>query len=286
MIGKGQEERRKVRRKKEKRLNQWSEERMRAAIDEYRETMEAGRVPKLRFLARAYNVPKSTLQRRIKGKGDHTHAIGRKPFINERDEAELAELIKTLARRGFPIRMEDVQSLAFQFAKKGIKGFSEEKQKAGWTWFQGFMKRSNKLSMRKPEALSSSRASLFNRPVVMAWFDNYMQIVKSLDLEDSPSHIWNCDETGLQDYFLSSMVVGETGEPCYEITSGEKGETTCLASMNAAGEYGTKMIIFKGKRMKPQWLEGCPPFTMVRMSDNGWINSQLFVVVGLHNICF
>lgn len=85
----------------------------------------------------------------------------------------------------------------------------------------------------------------------MKWFSDYEEIIKSLGLENAPDHIWNCDETGLQDHFLSSRVVAEVGGPCFEVTAGEKGETTtCLASLNAAGGYGTTMIIFKGKRLK------------------------------------
>lgn len=38
---------------------------MRGAIAEFREIAEAGGVPQLRFLARAWNVPKSTLQPRV-----------------------------------------------------------------------------------------------------------------------------------------------------------------------------------------------------------------------------
>ena len=71
-------------------------------------------------------------------------------------------------------------------------------------------------------------------------------------------------------------MVAEVGGPCFEVTAGEKGvTTTCLASLNAAGVYGTTMIIFKGKRLKAEWLLGCPPNTVVKMSDNGWIISHL-----------
>lgn len=42
-------------------LNQWSEEKMRGAIAEYKEIRDNSEVPKLSMLARAWNVPKSTL---------------------------------------------------------------------------------------------------------------------------------------------------------------------------------------------------------------------------------
>jgi len=40
------------------------------------------------------------------------------------------------------------------------------------------------------------------------------------------------------------------------------------------------MAVFKGKRCKPQWLDNAPANTIVRMSDNGWINSELFLEWG------
>ena len=143
------------------------------------------------------------------------------------------------------------------------------------------MRRNIHLGIRKPEALSAARAAGFNPTVVMGWFQKFQEIIKTLGLEDVPSHIWNCDETGLQDHFHSTKVVAEVGAPCYEVTGGEKGvTTTCLASLNAAGGFGPTMIIFKGKRMKLEWLLGSPPNIFVKMSDNGWINSDLFVEWG------
>ncbi|KAK5891584.1 hypothetical protein CgunFtcFv8_018817 [Champsocephalus gunnari] len=47
-----------------RKLNQWRQDRMRAAIEEY--IIEDGGVPQLRLLARAWTVPKSTLQHRVK----------------------------------------------------------------------------------------------------------------------------------------------------------------------------------------------------------------------------
>ncbi|KAI9532614.1 hypothetical protein NQZ68_030556 [Dissostichus eleginoides] len=131
-----------------RKLNQWRQDRMRRAIEEYQQIIEDGGVPQLRLLARAWSVPKSTLQRRVKGNGHFNHTIGRKPFLPEKDEAELEEMIATLGKRGFPLRLDDIRTLAFQFAeKKGIKGFSQTTKKAGYRWFQGFLRRNPKLSI-------------------------------------------------------------------------------------------------------------------------------------------
>ncbi|XP_072563100.1 uncharacterized protein [Paramormyrops kingsleyae] len=259
--------------KGERRLNTWSEELMAAAISEYKQLEQEGQMPNLRLLARAWNVPKSTLQRRVRGKVQgHEHSMGRNPVLTKEEEEMLANLIKTLSKRGFPMRKPDVQRLAFQYAAaNGIRGFSEGKGKAGHYWFEGFVARNPSLSMRKPEA----RSACFTSTVVQQWFANYEELLRELEIQDMPSHIWNCDETRLQDHCTSSKVALELGAPCL------RGETTTvLASLNAAGQYGPLFIIFKGKRLRAEWLLGSPDNCMVRMSENGWMNSELFLEWG------
>lgn len=54
--------------RKGRKLNQWKkEERMAGAVAEFQRQVAQGQEPKLRFIARAWSVPKSTLQRRVKG---------------------------------------------------------------------------------------------------------------------------------------------------------------------------------------------------------------------------
>ena len=113
----------------------------------------------------------------------------------------------------------------------------KKKKRAGQYWFENFMRRNPDLSQRKPEALSAARAAGINPITIDKWFHQYF--LTELGIKDVPSHIWNCDETGVQDHFLSANVISEVGSACYEVTSGEKGETTtALASFNAAGDYG------------------------------------------------
>ncbi|KAL2095616.1 hypothetical protein ACEWY4_007764 [Coilia grayii] len=166
-------------------------------------------------------------------------------------------------------------------SRKGSGDSVQQREKQGTSGSGVFLKRNQNIGIRKPEALSASRAAGFNPTVVETWFQQYRETVDRLGLRNVPDHIWNCNETGLQDHFLSSKVVAEVGSLCFEITAGEKGETsTLLACINAAGGYGPNMVIFKGKRMKANWLYGVPENTYLRMSDNGWINAELFTEWG------
>lgn len=123
-----------------------------------------------------------------------------------------------LAERGFPLERCDIRRIAFQYAKiNGIPGFS-----AGHYWFEGFMKRNPNLSLRKPESLSAARASGMNLTVVEQWFQTYTSLLHHLQIQEMPSHLWNCDDSGLQDHFFSIKVVGVTGKSCFQVTSGEK----------------------------------------------------------------
>lgn len=228
--------------------NLWKEERMKGALDEYRE-VKKGITVSVHLLSRAWGVPRSTLQRRISGKVTGSkHASGRKPYLPEEAERELAATLKTLAQRGFPFTKRDVQQVAFDFAaKNNISGFWILPDRAGYYWFQNFLKRNPELGMRKPEVPSAARAAGLNKEVVSQWFNQYESLLVKLGIAGTPSHIWNCDESGLQDQFSSTKVIGQVGQPCVEVCAGEKGETTtCLAAFNAEGTYSRTMIIFKG----------------------------------------
>jgi len=86
------------------------------------------------------------------------------------------------------------------------------------------MKRWPQISVKKPESLSAGRAMGMNEQVVSNWFDVYAETLDELGIADLPAHIWNTDESGLQDHFVSDKVVAEKGMPCYEINASEKGQ--------------------------------------------------------------
>jgi hypothetical protein len=265
-----------VTKKTKKNYNSWDTERMKSAIEEFK---SQGENANLRMIARAWDVPKSTLQRRVKEriKGSD-HCSGRKPVLSEDAETELAGMVKLLAARGFPLGQKEIRELAYQFSvSNNLNVFSKKHKKAGYYWFKGFMERHPDLRVRKPEALSAARAMGMNKVLVDKWFQEYDNLVTSLGIKEVPSHIWNCDETGLVDHFERRRAVGTVGEPCYQITANEKGETTTvLACFNAVGTYAPLLFVFKGSRLQAKWCVGSPASSLVGVSPNGWINSSLF----------
>jgi hypothetical protein len=252
---------------------------MKGAVNEYFEKNVATSV---RQLARAWQVPRSTLEMRIDGRVKGTgHRSGRKPVFDCRAEEDLVGVIKLLSHRGFPLGMKEVRSIAYCYAaQNGIVGFSKSKEAAGYEWLYGLLRRHPELSIRKPEPLSIARACGMNEVVLQKWFESLGESLNELGIKNRPDRLWNVDETGLQDHFVPQKVVAEAGKTCYQATAGEKGETTTVvAAFNAVGTYCKPFVIAKGKRLKPEWHDGLPAdFSVtVRVSDNGWINKDLFI---------
>jgi len=253
---------------------------MTGAVNEY---LENNGTLSVRQLARAWQVPRATLQSRIAGRVQGTtHMSGRKPLFDTKSEEELVSIIKLLSQRGFPLGMKELRSVAYSYAKhNGIVGFSTRKATAGYEWLYAFLRRHPDLSIRKPEALSITRASGMNKVVMQKWFESLETSLEELGIKNRPDRLWNVDESGLQDHFVPDRVVAEAGKPCYQATAGERGATTTVvAAFNATGTYCKPLVIAKGKRMKPDWLDGLPAdFSIsLRVSDNGWINKDLFIV--------
>ena len=272
-------------RKKGRALNKWSEASMAAAIKEYvaRRAANSANVG-LREIARTYNVPTSTLERRVKGKvHGSSHASGRPTVLTVAEEKELTEHIQSLARRGFPLAEKQVRELATEYAERnGLAIFSNSKQKqAGYYWLRGFLKRHPELKVKRAEGLSIARAQAMNKEKIQHWFSQYEKLLTECNIVDVPSHIWNLDESGLQDYFVSKRAVGETGIPLHQVTAGDRAETTTvLPVFNAVGVVAVLMIIFKGTRLKAEWRVDMPSGAMLTCSKDGWINKELFLDFG------
>ena len=251
---------------------------MAKAVEEFKSGADGSK--QLRMLARAWNIPKSTLQRRISGTVVGTkHCSGRKPVLSAAAEQELSNVIRDMASCGFPLGMMEIRKLAYQYSKANqLNIFPDSKQAAGYYWFRNFLRRHSDLRIRKPEALSAARAMSMNKPTIDKWFEDYESLLTSLGIKEVPSHIWNCDESGLIDQFERRKAVGVAGEPFYQITAGERGElTTVLACMNAVGTYMPLLFIFKGVRLQAKWCVGAPAGSLVNVSTNGWINHDLFL---------
>ena len=140
-----------------------------------------------------------------------------------------------------------------------------------------FLKCHPEIRIKKAHSLSVSRAMCANPTVINKFFDQYEALLKHLKI-DSPRQIWNCDESGCPDVPKERDVVGETGIPASQVVSKEQGEdTTVLTFANAMGQVVPPIVIHKGSKVIDTWTLDAPVDVMVRASQKGWINRNIFL---------
>ena len=238
----------------------------------------------LKTCAVQFGIPRNTLRRHWtkalkKAPGDGK--LGKPTMLGDKVEQELVEYILALEDRGFGLTPKDVRSLVFDYAEQNNipNNFNKMDRMAGLDWWAGFrLRHHSMLSIRKPEALSLSRAQCMNQPAVSKYFDILDSEMKKLGLTDKPACIYNCDESGLSLVPDVQKIVGRKGKRnVYQITSGERGVlTTVLPCYNAAGDYIPPMVIYKGKRLVDGLKANMPPGSLVCVSESGYMHKELF----------
>jgi hypothetical protein len=103
--------------------------------------------------------------------------------------------------------------------------FFHDKNKSGKDWFLSFMKR-HPLSLRKPEAMSVSRAEGLNREDVNDFFSKLALVMNGAVVLDKPNLIYDVDETRcVLNSCQSLKFVSETGSKIVVKQSVLKGGT-------------------------------------------------------------
>lgn len=87
------------------------------------------------------------------------------------------------------------------------------------------------------------------------------------------------DESGLPLNNRPPKIIAQKGKKeVTSLTSVERGENvTVVACCNAAGSYIHLLIIFKGIRQRPEFMDNLPNGSLVAISESGYINEEIFL---------
>lgn len=233
----------------------------------------------LREAARNYNVPIETLRRRTTGLVNLDCRPGPSTILTSEEEARLAHYCVAMADMGFGLTRESVMAMAYAIAEKTGRDHPFKEGHAGRGWYEGFMARQATLTLRTPQALSYARAVSSNKETIDNFFAKLGAMFGRLNLVAKPSQIFNADESGVSIVHRPSKVVTQIGRRNVpSVTSADKGRThTILACVSASGQVIPPFMIYPRKRPVPEKMrEGAYPNTVFHVSDNGWINKELF----------
>lgn len=142
-----------------------------------------------------FNVPKLTLHDRISRKVQVYAQSGPKPFLTKE---KLASFLVQCAHIGYPHFKAQVFAIVQRILDS--KGHTTTISNG---WWQRFCQRYPDLALKSavPLSYAASDPSILNR--------YYEQTLRDNEIYDSPTHIFNCDETGLSLIPKPPKVVGK-----------------------------------------------------------------------------
>ncbi len=226
----------------------------------------------IRRVSEKYGIPRSTLHDHISGKVEHGSKPGQASYLSPEEEEELVSFLVKCARIGYPHTRKQVMSLVQEIvnAKGIITTISDG-------WWERFKQRHPMITLRVAAPLSYARAMASDRDSLNNYFDLLEDTLKSNEIFNDASRIFNCDETGIPLNPPSSKVVDKVGakNPSY-LTGSTKTQVTVLACTCATGYVIPPFVIFDRKTLNPELTKGEVPGTLYGLSSNGWIDIELF----------
>ena len=206
----------------------------------------------LRDSARKFNVPVTSLHRRVNGAVAMGSRPGPEPVLSSM-EGRLAGYLIEMGDMGFGLSRQEVMRLAFQIAEEsGIK-HPFKNCSAGRKWFDTFRSRQPNLTLHMPEAMSYARAKAVNPRRIEDFLAKLRAIYAHLNLFSKPIQVFNVDESGLNVAQHKGKVVAELKRKCiHRVVAAEKGKNhTVIAcgSGSASGYSLPPMIIFPRMRV-------------------------------------
>lgn len=258
-----------------KRRGEWTETQLKSAL----QTVKSCQMSQ-RKAAETYGIPRRTLRNHIES-GSMEKITGRVPILNKSQEKDLCKRIIRLSQIGMPLTPKSVRKQAYEFCKANNVSnvFSDKKNIAGKKWLKNFVKRNPEISLRRAQLLNPARAQKLNKPIVSKHFEALKDIYDELNISTHPERLYNMDEKGCRlTLHHQQKVFAAKGTKRVHFVSQEHAENVTVAMcVSATANTVPPMILFKGKRLRPEFCDNLPPGSLVKMAPKGSMTTELFV---------
>ena len=229
----------------------------------------------IREAARLYDVPRTTLQRRLNGSINRAEKRTNGLKFTKEEEESLIQWILSLDQRGAAPRPSHVQDMAnILLSNRG----SSNLQPIGKNWVYNFIKRHDGLKPRLSRKYDYQRAKCEDPRLIKEWFDRVQITITQYGI--AYEDIYNFDETGFTMGLIAAAKVvtrAETvGRPA-QLQPGNHEWVTAIECVNAMGWALPPCIVFKGKTYIQAWYEDntSPSDWRIELSENGWTTDQI-----------
>ncbi|KAJ8875888.1 hypothetical protein PR048_023795 [Dryococelus australis] len=165
-----------------------------------------------------------------------------------------------------------IQRSVYTFCKQYdiANPFDKSSRLAGSKWLKLFLKRHPNISQRKAQSMNPGRAAKLSKFIVGDYFNKLKVVMTRLCIFDKPQLIYNIDEKGCKlALYKQQNVYARKGDKRVHHAASEHGENVSIVSCgNALDQVIAPMILFKGKRLYPEWKDNLLPATEVEMTEN------------------
>ena len=229
--------------------------------------------------AKQFQVPRKTLDDRIKGRVEHGSRPGPPTALSAEEEGALAAYLLYMAEHGFPLSSNMAMGFAWAISvRSGTQERFNSETGPGKHWWRSFRSRHPELVLRTPDNLERSRANAFTREVVDEYFECLKTTLEQNNLLNAPRQLFNCDETFLPLNLACEKVVARKNvKHVYTQSRGTSDHITMLCGASAAGVALPPMIIYSKAFPGGLYKFSGPDDAVYAKSESGWIDGELYL---------
>jgi hypothetical protein len=232
---------------------------------------QSGQFSTIPAAAKAYNVSRTTLYERIKGRPSREDYTPNNKKLSKIEEDVLLRDILKLDAQGLSPTISLVREMADTICRaKGVPG-------VGVKWANNFVNRTPALTTKLGRAYECQRKLCEDPEIITGWFELVKNTINKYGI--LPEDTYNFDETGFQMGQISaSKVVTAADRPGrpkqVKLTNTEW--VTLIQGACADGSLIPPSIIVKGKEFNQAWFyQGLPSTWTFTLSSNGWTTNQI-----------
>jgi hypothetical protein len=200
---------------------------------------------------------------------------GRQGVLTAAEEEELVEYILKMQDLGWPMTIGLLRLKVAEICQDRSNPFTHGIPGQGW--LQWFRRRHPQLTLRASQGLEVNRAKNLCPQNVASLYGNLENLYAQHCYP--PDHIWNCDESGAQAGRNGggTLVFAKKGSKLvHSIIPDQREWLSVLACVNAAGGNIPHFYIFRGKRMRRNYIAQCEPSATMAMQTKAWMTGFLF----------
>jgi hypothetical protein len=231
----------------------------------------SGTIPSQRKAATLFNIPRSTLQDRLRGIRPAKDFHESQQRLTPAEEDAIKRCLHTLTVWGWPATIRYLRSLAV-----GLLRAKGDHEPLGQNWYKNYLRRHPDLKAIWSRSLDQARKDAIDYSTLQQWFELYRETCTRFGI--SLSDRYNMDEKGFMKGIGddSKVIVSVTEEEAWSIQPGNREWVSVISCIGANGYTLPSFVIFQGQRIQHSWMDAqINERTVVRVSPNGWTDCRI-----------